>query len=108
MDWPPTDELKPRFRDPRYALAFARIVTHYALNYAWLEDRALLDGTDKIAGLRVMLIVGQDDHQSHSSQALSERLPLSQRIVVEDASHAAGGTGIETALVRATDMFVGR
>jgi proline iminopeptidase len=25
-DWPPMDELSPRFRDPAYALAFARIV----------------------------------------------------------------------------------
>lgn len=28
--WPPTTELYERFRDPAFALAFARLVTHYA------------------------------------------------------------------------------
>lgn len=105
MDWPPTDELKPRFRDRRHALAFSRIVTHYALNYAWLEDGALIDGTDAIVDIPVVLIVGEHDHQTGSSAILSQRLPLAQHIVIADASHAAGGTGIETALVQATDML---
>jgi proline iminopeptidase len=41
-DWPPKPGLAARFRDPRYALAFARIVTHYARHNAWLEDDVLL------------------------------------------------------------------
>ena len=37
-EWPVKAGLAERFRDPRHALAFARLVTHYARHYAWLED----------------------------------------------------------------------
>ena len=37
--WPPTDGLAKRFRDPDYALAFARIVTHYVRNNARRPSR---------------------------------------------------------------------
>ena len=40
--WPPTTGLAPRFTDPAFALAFARIVTHYVRHNAWLEDGVLL------------------------------------------------------------------
>ena len=36
--WPPAHGLSPRFRDPAFRMAFARIVTHYVRHYAWLED----------------------------------------------------------------------
>jgi len=46
--WPPTPGLDERFEDPAYAMAFARIVTHYVRNNGFLEDgillRASLDG----------------------------------------------------------------
>ena len=39
--WPPAHGLSPRFRDPAFRMAFARIVTHYVRHYAWLEDNPL-------------------------------------------------------------------
>jgi hypothetical protein len=34
----------PRFVDPVFRMAFARLVTHYWRHAAWLEDGALMDG----------------------------------------------------------------
>jgi proline iminopeptidase len=36
--WPPTTGLAQRFTDPDYALAFARLVTHYVKHDAFLEE----------------------------------------------------------------------
>ncbi len=47
--WPPSPGLDSRFTDPTYALAFARIVTHYISHNAWLEDGILMRGADALA-----------------------------------------------------------
>jgi len=39
--------LAPRFTDPAYAMAFARLVTHYVRHNAWLEDDGLLPGVGR-------------------------------------------------------------
>ena len=39
--WPPTTGLAERFTRPDFAMAFARIVTHYVRHNAWLEDRSV-------------------------------------------------------------------
>ncbi len=106
-EWPPTSQLQTRFRDPDYALAFARIVTHYARHYAWLDDGVLLDGFMRIVSKPMMLIDGRHDPQSTATaEELSRRLPLATHIVVDDGGHSAGNEGIATELVRVTDRFV--
>ena len=42
LSWPPSTRLAQRFTNPMYALAFARIVTHYQYHNAFLEDGILL------------------------------------------------------------------
>jgi hypothetical protein len=39
LAWPPTTGLSPRFRGSRFALAFARLVTHYVRHNAWELSR---------------------------------------------------------------------
>jgi proline iminopeptidase len=103
-EWPPTRELLPRFRDPAYALAFARIVTHYVLHDAWLEDGCLLANAERLARTPVRLIDGRHDPQTlRTAEELVRRLPLARHIVVADASHAAGQPSFASELVRATD-----
>ncbi len=107
--WPPTAELQPRFRDPDYALAFARIVTHYARHDGWLDDGVLLDGLMRLVAKPMILIDGRHDPQSTEAAAeISRRLPLATHIVVDDASYTSGNEGIAAELVRATDRFASR
>ena len=104
--WPRQMELEPRFRDPAYALAFARIVTHYVRHDAWLEDGALFDGLDAIANVPAVLIDGRHDPQTAATaQMLTDRMPRARHVIVGDAAHAANDA-IASEIVAATQRFV--
>jgi proline iminopeptidase len=62
--WPPVDGLAPRFEDPAFALAFARLVTHYVRHDAWIEDRALLRDAGSLARIAGTMINGRFDFQA--------------------------------------------
>jgi proline iminopeptidase len=106
--WPPATELAPRFRDPRYALAFARIVTHYVRRYAWLEDGVLLRRASALAETPGVLVNGALDLQAplENAHALRRVWPRAELLVADDAGHSpdAGVTGL---LVGATDRLRG-
>jgi proline iminopeptidase len=105
-EWPPSTTLRPRFRNPAYALAFARIVTHYVRHNAWLEDGALFDEIAVLAETPTILIDGRNDPQTTATaRDLIRRLPLAEHIIVEDASHAAANIDIASEIVRATDRL---
>jgi len=105
--WPPATGLAPRFRDPDYALAFARIVTHYVRHNAWLEDGALLRDAAALAGIPGVLVNGRFDLQAPIASAwtLRRAWPAAELVIVDDAGHAADSPAIARALVRATDRF---
>jgi proline iminopeptidase len=106
-NWPPTTGLAPRFRDPQFALAFARIVTHYVSNNCWLDDGALLANAGSIADIPGVLINGRYDFQSPiaNAYALKHAWPRVELMIVDDAGHSADAAGIAEAIVRATDGF---
>jgi proline iminopeptidase len=108
--WPPTTGLAERFKDPIYALAFARIVTHYARNYGFLEDAVLLRDAGRLADIPGVLVNGRFDFQAPLGNAweLKRAWPRAELVVVDDAGHVASQPGIAGALVRATDRFAGR
>lgn len=105
--WPPTSGLAERFDDPKYALAFARLVTHFVRHNAWLEDKDLLSGAELLADIPGILINGRFDFQAPVSTAweLHRVWPRSELVIVEDAGHAATSPGISNELVRASDRF---
>ena len=105
--WPPKTGLSPRFRDPKFALAFARIVTHYMRHDVFLEDGVLLRDAHKLAGIPGVLINGRFDFQSPLGNAwtLQRAWPGSQLVVVDNAGHAAAASGITREIVRALDRF---
>jgi proline iminopeptidase len=107
-NWPPTDGLAERFRDPDYALAFARIVTHYVLHNAWLEDEVLLRDANVLADIPGVLIHGRFDFQAplENAYALRRAWPRAELIVVDEAGHVATGE-IAREIARATDLFAG-
>ena len=105
-DWPPTTGLKRRFQDPEYAAAFARIVTHYTRNYAWLEDGVLLRNASVLADTPAVLVNGRFDFQAPLGNAweLQRVWPRAELVVVDDAGHG-GSESLDRELVGATDRF---
>jgi len=104
--WPPRAGLAARFQDPDYALAFARIVTHYVRANGWLEDGVLLRGAGALAETPGVLVHGRFDFQAPLQNAwtLKRSWPRAELVVVDDAGHAAGDA-VARELVRATDRF---
>jgi proline iminopeptidase len=105
--WPPTDGLAPRFEDPAYRLAFARVVTHYFRHNAFLEDGVLLRDASRLANIPGALINGRFDFGAPiaNAWALKRAWLKADLIIVDDAGHAADHPGITEALMRAMDRF---
>jgi proline iminopeptidase len=105
--WPPAHGLSPRFRDPRFALAFARIVTHYVRHYAWLEDGIILRDASALAGIPGIMVNGRFDLQSPIGWAydLKRAWPRAKLVIVDDAGHDASNVSITGELIRASDEF---
>lgn len=104
--WPPTTGLAERFTDPNYALAFARIVTHYVRHNAWLEDGSLLRDAGLLADIPGILVNGRFDFQAPIANAweLKRVWPRAELVIVDDAGHSAN-PGLTQELIRATDQF---
>jgi len=108
--WPPAERLAPRFKEPMFAFAFARIVTHYVKHYAWIEDGRLLRDAARLARIPGVLVNGRFDFQSPigNAYALKRAWPQAELVIVDDAGHAADNARISRELVRATDRFAWR
>jgi proline iminopeptidase len=104
-DWPPKPGLASRYHDPDFALAFARLVTHYVRNDFFLEDGVLLRNAGALAGMPSTLINGRFDLQAPlgNAYALREAWPTSELVVVDEAGHAADA--IEGELRAASERF---
>ncbi|MGH2450178.1 MAG: prolyl aminopeptidase [Candidatus Limnocylindria bacterium] len=106
LDWPPRTGLAERFRDPAYAMAFARLVTHYVRQNGFLEDGALLRDAARLAHIPGVLVNGRFDFQAPigNAWALRRAWPQAKLVVVDAAGHG-GSAEIRRALVQATDGF---
>ena len=98
----------PRYESPDFRLAFARIVTHYFRNAAWLEEGQLLREVHRIAHIPAVLIHGRLDLTGPLMVAwrLAQAWPACRLEVLNQAGHG-GGLGMTEALVRATNQFAG-
>ena len=107
LAWPPAPRLSPRFTDPAYAMAFARLVTHYVRHNAWLEDGALLRDAGALAGVAGIMVQGRLDVGAPIAWAwdLAKVWPRAELVVVDAAGHAGDHPGITAELIRATDRF---
>ena len=107
-DRPPLPGLAARFRDPPFAMAYVRLVTHYVRHNARLGDGSVLRDVDRLAGIPGVLVNGRFDFQAPIATAwkLHSLWPRSELVVVNDAGHAASNPGITVVkLIRATDRF---
>ncbi|HEV2703409.1 MAG TPA: prolyl aminopeptidase [Steroidobacteraceae bacterium] len=105
-EWPPSSTLAPRFEDPAFALAFARLVTHYVRHDAWLGDGRVLRNVDRIADIPGVLIGGRFDFQAPIGTAwqLHRRWPRSTMVTLNEAGHTPTRS-MSQEIVRATDAF---
>lgn len=108
--WPPTHKLSARFTDADFAMAFARIVTHYVRHNAWLEDGILIRNAGVLAEIPGILVNGRFDFQAPIGWAweLKRVWPHAQLRIVDGAGHDASNASIARELVRATDRFAHR
>ena len=96
----------PRFQDPEFRMTFARLVTRYWANAAFLADGQLLRDVGRLAHIPAVLIAGRQDVSGPVDIAwhLHRAWPASELVVIEDGGHGTGSMG---ALVTATDGFRG-
>jgi proline iminopeptidase len=96
----------PRFEDPAFRLRFARLVTHYWRNAAFLEENQLLRDAAILNGIPGVLIHGRYDVSSPLETAwqLSKRWTTSKLQVIADTGHGGGDTFL-AAVVGALNEF---
>ena len=97
----------PRYEDPRFRMAFARLVTHYWSHHAWLEDGSLLRGASRLVGIPGVLVQGQLDISGPPDVAwrLTQAWPDAELIVVGGAGHGTGDATVTSSIVAALDRF---
>jgi proline iminopeptidase len=102
----PDSTPNPRYDNPRFRMAFARIVTHYFHHRAWLEDGALLRDAHRLSDIPGVLIHGRLDVGGPLMTAweLSGAWPGSE-LVVGTAGHSSNDPWMRAAAVDATDAF---
>ena len=103
----PNPDLVGDFSADRFAIAFARIETHYFVNKGWLEDGQLLRDAHRLAGIPTVIVHGRYDMPcpASSAYALHKAIAGSQLHIIEGAGHAFDEPGIVDRLIRETDAF---
>ncbi len=97
-----------RFGADSYALAFARIESHYFVNGGFLpRDGELLLEAKRLAGIPGIIVHGRYDVVTpvQSAFALHAAWPGSELRIVSDAGHAMTEPGIVEELVSATEQL---
>jgi len=96
-----------RYDDPRFRMAFARLVTHYWANGSWLEPDQVLRDAGRLAGIPGILVEGALDlgNLIGTPWLLHHAWPTSELMLVHDGAHETGSDGMVAALIAATDRF---
>jgi proline iminopeptidase len=96
----------PRSSDPRARLGFARIVTHYFANHAFLPDDAITGNLHRLAGIPTFLLRGRLDIASplRSAYEVANLIPDAQFEILESDAHGPGDATVQR-LVEALDAF---
>jgi proline iminopeptidase len=105
----PNPERTNQFGQADFALALARIETHYFVHRGFFADEEqLLLGVTAIRHIPSVIVQGRYDVVCpiESAWELHERWPEADLRVVVDAGHSAYEPGITSELIRATDEFL--
>jgi proline iminopeptidase len=99
-------EPHPRSADPCRRLGFARLVTHYFGNYAFMADDAIIANLDRLSAIPCYLLRGRLDIASplRSAYDVARQLPHATFEIVEGDAHGAGDDTVKR-LVAVLDGF---
>jgi proline iminopeptidase len=98
----------PRWDDERYAIAFARLVTHYFSHAAWLEDDELLRNASRLAAIPALLVHGRLDLAGPPDVAWSLARAWPDAELHFTAGGHRGDDEADRLHLAATDRFAGR
>lgn len=100
----------PRYDDAGFRFGFARLVTHYWRNAAWMGEDELLSGVERIAHIPCVMIHGRLDIGSPLNTAwrLAQRWRASQLIIASEAGHDGRDPGMLESVIAATERFAMR
>jgi len=81
-----------QMESPRFQLQFARLVTHYWSNGAFLGETELMDNAHLLDGVPGVLVHGRYDVSSpiETPWRLSQRWESAELVVIDDAGHGGG------------------
>lgn len=96
----------PRYADPAFRLAFARLVTHYWSNDHFVDDGVLLSGAGRLGSVPGIVVQGSLDliNLLGTPWQLAAAWPGSELILIDETGHG-GSTELTSAVVGATDRF---
>lgn len=104
----PGHQPNPRYEDPEFRLRFARLVTHYWSNHAFLDEDQLLRDAANLNGIPGMMIHGRYDVSGPliTPWRLSQKWTTSELHVMEDAGH--GGAHLPDLISDALKRFAAK
>lgn len=103
----PDEDYVAKADDDEFALAFARIESHYFVNNIFLEDDFIMKNVHKIEHIPGVIVQGRYDVVCPpvSAWELHKAWPQSELVMVADAGHSIIELGIAQALVKATNAY---
>lgn len=93
--------------DGHFALAFARLESHYFMHGCWLEPNQLLRDAGRLRAIPGTIVHGRYDMPcpARYAYALHQAWPEADFHLIEGAGHAYSEPGILDRLIRATDGY---
>lgn len=106
----PDPAMSAQHDDGHFALAFARLETHYFVHDCWLEPGQLLRDAGRLRAIPGTIVHGRYDMPcpAHYAWALHKAWPEADFHLIEGAGHAYSEPGILDRLIRATDRYAGK
>lgn len=106
----PDPALASQHDNDEFALALARIETHFFVNKCWLEPDQLLRHAERLRSIPGTIVQGRYDMPCpvRNAWALQRAWPEADLHIIEGAGHAYSEPGILDRLIRATDNYAGK
>ncbi|WP_406319211.1 prolyl aminopeptidase [Streptosporangium sp. NBC_01639] len=106
----PDPEIVATHSDDDYAVAFARIESHYFRNGGFFEEEQLIRDVGKVRHIPCVIVQGRYDVCTPARTAwdLHRAWPEAEFHIVDDAGHAYSEPGILDRLIETTDRFAFR